>query len=281
MPAVRVAVVGSGTMGVGVAYVFAGAGADVEVVDARPELAEAGVEKVRALFSASVERGKATAAEAEAGAARVAPVGGIDAVADAPDLLVEAVPEDRELKREVLARAEGRHPGVLATNTSAISIEALAEALERPERFCGMHFFNPVWANPLVEVVVGPRTAPATVDQVLAAVAAIAKEPVVVRDAPGFATSRLGVALGLEAMRMLEDGVAEAADIDRAMELGYRHPMGPLRLTDLVGLDVRLSIAENLAQAYGPRFEPPAILRQLVAEGRLGKKTGAGFYDWG
>jgi 3-hydroxybutyryl-CoA dehydrogenase len=180
----------------------------------------------------------------------------------------------------VLAAAEPTDPRLLASNTSSIAIGELAGTLRAPERFLGLHFFNPVWAMPLLEIVVGEGTAPATTERAVAVAARLGKTPVVVRDLPGFATSRLGVALGLEAIRMLEDGVASAADIDKAMTLGYRHPMGPLELTDVVGLDVRLDIARTLQRAYGDRFAPPGLLSRMVAEGRLGRKSGEGFYRW-
>jgi 3-hydroxybutyryl-CoA dehydrogenase len=168
----------------------------------------------------------------------------------------------------------------IATNTSSLSIDELAMALERPERFCGLHFFNPVPASELVEIVVGSRTSPSLVTEAGAWVSALGKTPIVVRDSPGFASSRLGVALGLEAVRMVAEGVASAEDIDTAMTLGYKHAVGPLRLTDLVGLDVRLGIAEYLASKLGERFEAPALLREMVARGELGRKTGRGFYEW-
>src|SRR5690606_24970069 len=197
-------------------------------------------------------------------------------------LVIEAVPEDRELKGDALRRIEEvlDPDAVIATNTSSISIDALATGLSRPERFLGLHFFNPVPSSKLVEIVVGERTAAEVVDSARDWVTALRKTPVVVRDSPGFASSRLGVMLALEAIRMLEQGVAEAADIDAAMELGYRHPSGPLRTTDIVGLDVRLGIAEELARELGPRFEPPALLRRMVSEGKLGRKSGEGFYVW-
>ena len=197
-------------------------------------------------------------------------------------VVVEAIPEIPDAKRDLLAAAEKVVPptALLASNTSSLSITDLAGALERPERFLGMHFFNPVPLSALVELVVGEGTAPGAVDDARQWVARLGKESIEVRDAPGFATSRLGVALGLEAIRMVEEGVATPADIDKGMMLGYRHPMGPLRLTDLVGLDVRLAIAEHLAATLGPRFEPPALLRDKVANGELGKKSGRGFYDW-
>jgi 3-hydroxybutyryl-CoA dehydrogenase len=196
------------------------------------------------------------------------------------EIVIEAVPEQAALKQRVLRMAEEHEPTMLASNTSGISIDELAAGLRRPERFVGLHFFNPVPAMALVEVVVGSRTADATRQRALELVRRLDKEPVVVRDTPGFATSRLGVLLGLEAIRMVEQGVATAQDIDRAMELGYRHPVGPLRLSDIVGLDIRLDIARNLAASYGPRFEPPPLLERMVADGRLGMKSGRGFYEW-
>jgi 3-hydroxybutyryl-CoA dehydrogenase len=198
------------------------------------------------------------------------------------DLIIEAVPESFELKEELFAQADlfcGPET-ILASNTSSLSISKLAGTVERRDRFIGMHFFNPPHVMKLIEIVRGERTSDETVEQVREISEAMGKTAIVVRDTPGFATSRLGVAIGLEAMRMLEEGVASAEDIDRAMELGYNHPMGPLRLTDLVGLDVRLGIAEYLAATLGPRFEPPQLLRDLVAQGKLGKKTGEGFYRW-
>jgi 3-hydroxybutyryl-CoA dehydrogenase len=198
------------------------------------------------------------------------------------DLVIEAVPEDRALKQDALARAESvlGDEAALASNTSSISIDDLAHELRRPGRFLGLHFFNPVPASALVEIVIGAATDASLADEARAWVGAIGKTPVVVKDSPGFASSRLGVALGLEAIRMLEEEVASAEDIDAAMELGYRHPMGPLRTTDVVGLDVRLGIAEELHARLGERFAPPELLRRLVAEGHLGRKTGRGFYEW-
>jgi len=198
------------------------------------------------------------------------------------DLIIEAVPEDLDLKQNIFSQADlfcGEET-ILASNTSSIPIAQLAGSVERRDRFVGMHFFNPPHAMKLIEIVRGERTSDDTVAQVRAVAETMGKQPIVVNDSPGFATSRLGVAIGLEAIRMLEEGVASAEDIDRAMELGYNHPMGPLRLTDLVGLDVRLGIAEVLAATLGPRFEPAQLLRDMVAQGKLGKKTGEGFYRW-
>lgn len=275
-----VGVVGGGTMGVGIAYVFAAAGCTVTLVEPDRQRADAVVGTVRTQAAKAAERGKLDERAAAELPGRVRVIGATGDLPAELDLAVEAVPERLTLKRAVLAEMESRDPRLLASNTSGIGIGELAAALRRPERFLGLHFFNPVWSMPLVEIVRGRQTAADALATAEAAVELIGKQRIVVADAPGFATSRLGVAIGLEAMRMLEDGVASAEDIDRAMELGYKHPMGPLRLTDLVGLDVRLDIATNLAKSYGSRFEPPAILVDKVAKGELGRKTGKGFYDW-
>jgi len=271
-----IGVLGGGRMGAGIAHAFLLAGARVHVVERDAAAAAAARERVETALARSAERGTQIP-DADSLTIGV----GAEAFADA-GLVIEAVPEDRALKLDALARIEGavRDDAVVASNTSSISIDALAGSLARPERFLGLHFFNPVPASALVEVVTGARTDARVLDAARAWVGAIGKTAVVVRDAPGFASSRLGVALGLEAIRMLEDGVASAHDIDTAMELGYRHPMGPLRTTDIVGLDVRLGIAEELERAFGARFTPPALLRELVAQGHLGRKTGRGFYEW-
>lgn len=276
----RFVVIGAGTMGVGIAYVAAGAGYQVELVEVDPSRAEAAQRTLHGLWDKAVERGRMSAEEADACRARVTSLPDIAQVADGPDVIVEAVPERVDLKRHVLAAAEARRPGLLASNTSSISIGTLAESLAAPDRFLGLHFFNPVWAMALLEIVVRAGTSDATVAAARAVAERLGKDPIVVKDMPGFATSRLGVALGLEAIRMVEDGVASAEDIDKAMKLGYRHPMGPLELTDLVGLDVRLDIARTLAAAYGERFAPPRLLEEMVAAGKLGKKSGEGFYRW-
>ncbi|MCW2919799.1 MAG: NAD-binding 3-hydroxyacyl-CoA dehydrogenase [Actinomycetia bacterium] len=273
-------VVGGGTMGTGIAYVLALAGHAVTLVEPDGARADAALTAISEAAHKAAARGRLDAATADDLPARITTLPAIAAAPSRPDVAVEAVPERADLKREVLSAIEKLEPGLLATNTSGLPVTGLAGVLDRPDRFLGLHFFNPVWSMPLVEIVVGEHTAAETVDSARALVTAFGKESIVVRDVPGFATSRLGVAIGLEAMRMLEEGVAEAADIDKAMELGYRHPMGPLRLTDLVGLDVRLDIARHLEASLGPRFTPPGILVRLVEEGRLGKKTGHGFYDW-
>lgn len=276
----RIVVVGGGTMGAGIATVFARAGDAVELVDDGPEATAAAVAETRALVARTARKAGCSEDEVAEQAARVTGRTSLDQVEAAPALLVEAVPERLALKRRVLGTAEALGPRLLATNTSGISIATLAAGLTAPERLVGMHFFNPVPVMELVEVVVAPRTADAARELALAHVDRIGKAAIVVGDAPGFATSRLGLALGLEAIRMVEQGVAAPADIDRAMTLGYRHPIGPLRLTDLVGLDVRLDIARGLQDSYGDRFAPPDLLVEMVAAGRLGRKSGEGFYAW-
>lgn len=275
-----VGVVGGGTMGVGIAYVFAAAGCATTVVEPDDARAVALRAELGRAASDGVRRGKLDPAAAGALVGRIAVVPSTGALPGGLDLVVETVPERLELKHRVLAEAEARRPALLATNTSALPIGRLGEVLQHPDRFLGMHFFQPVWSIGLVELVRGQRTADDAVAAARDAVARIGKEAVVVRDVPGFATSRLDVAYALEAMRMVEDGVATPEDIDRAVVLAYRHPVGPLRLTDLVGLDVRLDIARNLTEAYGPRFAPPRILVDKVQAGELGRKAGVGFYRW-
>ena len=276
----RVGVIGGGTMGTGIAYVFAAAGCEVTLVEPEAGRAASAREAILARAEGAAERGKLDAAAAGRMLDLVRTVAAVEGLDPGLDLIVESVPERLELKRGVLAAAERREPVLLASNTSGLPITSLGEALRRPDRFLGLHFFNPVWTMPLIEIVHTDATADEQIDRARAAAQLVGKETIVVRDAPGFATSRLGIALGLEAIRMLEDGVAAAADIDRAMELGYRHPMGPLRLTDLVGLDVRLDIARNLTEAFGDRFAPPKLLIDKVAAGETGKKSGRGFYEW-
>ncbi len=274
----RAAVLGGGTMGAGIAQVLLEAGCEVVVVEADQTSAARAKSRI---IEGLTRRKDVTVEELKARTGRLGTTSDLSEPLGV-ELVVEAIPEIPDAKRDLLAAAEKVVPrsALLASNTSSLSITDLAGALERPERFLGMHFFNPVPLSALVELVVGDATTPAAVDDARQWVARLGKESIEVRDSPGFATSRLGVALGLEAIRMLEEGVASAADIDQGMVLGYRHPMGPLRLTDLVGLDVRLAIAEHLAATLGPRFEPPALLRDKVAAGELGKKTGRGFYEW-
>jgi len=276
----QVGVIGGGTMGLGVGYVFAAASCEVALVEPDATQAARAAETITRQAKRAEEKGKLDAAAAAAVPERVRMLGSAGELPTGLDLIVEAVPERLDLKRGVLADAQRREPAMLASNTSGLSIDALAEGLDRPDGFLGMHFFNPVWSMPLLEIVRGGATSDESVEAARAAGELIGKQTIVVRDVPGFATSRLGIAIGLEAIRMFEEGVASAEDIDRAMELGYRHPMGPLRLTDLVGLDVRLDIARHLAESHGPRFEPPQLLIDKVAAGETGKKSGKGFYVW-
>ena len=281
-PVETVAVLGAGTMGHGIAQVAAACGFKVVLRDISDELVSKGMRAIESNLAKGFERGKVTEEERERSLSNIRTTTRLEDTTGA-DLYVEAVPERLELKRETLRAVEGLNskPFIFATNTSSLSITEIAEGSRCPARVVGLHFFNPVHIMRLVEVVVGRATAPEVVEAVRAVAVRMKKEPIVVRDVPGFASSRLGVALGLEAMRMVEEGVADAKSIDTAMELGYNHPMGPLRLTDLVGLDVRLHIAEYLHDRLGTeRFSPPDILRRLVAEGKLGRKTGEGFYKW-
>lgn len=268
-----ITVIGGGTMGRGIAVTAlvhtSGVLTLVEsAAERHPEIASSVLDEVAA-------RGGDSAAE------RLTLVSDVS-LATAADLIVEAVPEIPALKAEVLRAAERRlsPDGILASNTSSLSITELAAQLQQPERFLGMHFFQPVPDTVLTELILHPLAAGATVVAAQRWTAELNRESISAADAPGFATSRLGLAIGLEAMRMAQEGVATPVDIDRGMQLGYQHGVGPLRMSDMVGLDVRLAIAEHLAATLGPRFDPPQILRDMVASGRLGRKSGQGFFDW-
>ncbi|WP_282851567.1 3-hydroxyacyl-CoA dehydrogenase family protein [Gulosibacter sediminis] len=275
----RVGVIGGGRMGAGIAHAFLINGADVVVLERDEAAAAAAHDRVVESVAKSIQRGFEL--DAEVTAARLRTAVDYSALADR-DLVVEAVFEDFAVKRDALRAAEAqlRADATLASNTSSISLDSLAAELKRPEQFLGLHFFNPVPASTLIEVVIASATSAALREAAPEWVRALGKTPVVVRDSPGFASSRLGVAIALEAIRMVEEGVASAEDIDAAMELGYKHPQGPLKTTDIVGLDVRLGIAEYLAEHLGERFAPPQLLRDKVARGELGRKSGRGFYDW-
>ena len=279
----RIAVIGAGTMGHGIAQVAAMAGLSVTLVDITEDALSAALARIRSNLDEGVRRGKVSESVREAALAKLSTDTNLANAVHGVDLVIEAVPERLELKKQVFSELERHAPAsaMLATNTSSLSITEIQTGVREAGRVLGLHFFNPVHINALVEVVRGERTDPDVVDAGVEFARRLGKEPIVVKDSPGFASSRLGVLLGLEAMRMLEEGVATAEAIDKAMEIGYRHPMGPLRLTDLVGLDVRLDIARYLHSTLGgDRFRPPAILERLVAEGHLGKKTGRGFYTW-
>lgn len=275
----KIAVIGAGTMGAGIATSCLAAGDDVVSVEASAEQTTAG----RALMQNSLERLAVKNDDLDVAEClnRLAQVDDIEGTVGC-DLVIEAIPEILEAKQTLFAALDDLHePGViLGTNTSSLSIDQIASKAASPDRIVGTHFFNPVPVSALVEVVVGSQTSDEAVDAAVGLSERLHKTPIVVKDSPGFASSRLGLVLGLEAIRMLEAGVASAQDIDQAMELGYRHPMGPLRLTDLVGLDVRLNIAQHLASELGDRFTPPQLLIDMVAEGKLGKKSGVGFYEW-
>lgn len=278
-----IAVIGAGTMGHGIAHVAAACGATVRLFDAIPGAAEAGAAKVKKNLDKGVELGKVAAEARDAALARLTAVSDLTEAVRGADCVIEAVPERIELKRELFAAVDAIAPAhaLLCTNTSSLPVAQIAAAVADGSRVVGMHFFNPVHVMKLVEVVKHAGSSEAAVADAVALAERMGKTPIVVADSPGFASSRLGLVIGLEAMRMFEQGVASAADIDTAMKLGYGHPMGPLELTDLVGLDVRLGIAEYLQEAIGPAFTPPQVLRDKVAAGHLGKKSGRGFYSWG
>ena len=281
----HVTVLGTGTMGQGIAQVCAQSGHTTRLYDAAEGRALAAVKGIGAQLEKLLGKGKITGDQRHQTMNRLSAADGPSGARDAcsgADIVIEAVPEDMTLKLDVLTPlldVLGPH-ALIGTNTSSLSITELGARLGVPERTVGLHFFNPPPVMELVEVVRGLSTSEATIARAVDFAKGLGKTPIVVRDVPGFATSRLGVILGAEAMRMLEMGVASAEDIDRGMELGYRHPMGPLKLTDLVGLDVRLAILDHLTKEIGDQFRPPAILRSMVRAGKLGKKTGEGFYRW-
>ena len=274
------AVVGAGTMGVGIAYVYAAAGWNVTVVEPDDTRSRAVQQTLSDVAQSGAKRGKLNAAQVEHvshGVRRVV------SAADLPtglDLVVETVPERLALKQQVLAQIDTRSPRIIASNTSSMSINELAGSVRDPSTFLGMHFFNPVWSLQMVELVRSEHTSPQTLALARQFAEATGKTTITVSDVPGFATSRLDLIASLEAMRMLQDGVASAEDIDRAMVIAYRHPIGPLRLSDIVGLDVRLDIARQLRSALGERYAPPQILEEMVARGELGQKSGKGFFEW-
>ncbi len=278
----QVLIIGAGVMGHGIAQVAAAAGYAVTLADLDAIRLESAVLAIKANLDKGVERGKVTAEDRAATLERIATSTDSDAASEEADIVIEAVSEDIGLKRKLFSRLgeRCRPDALLGTNTSSLPVTEIAAATRHPERVIGMHFFNPPHIVKLLEVVRAVQTSDEAIARTRAMGERMGREMIVVQDTPGFATSRLGLVIGLEAIRMLEAGVGTAEDIDRAMELGYRHPMGPLRLTDLVGLDTRLRIAEHLHAELGEQFRPPALLRQMVRAGRLGKKTGEGFYKW-
>lgn len=278
----HVCILGAGTMGHGIAQVVAMADHEVWLRDIDEDRVDTGIAEIDATLEEGVEREKVTPSQREATLARIEGTTDLETAAQDADIVIEAVPEDIDLKQEVLnGAADYAVPdAVLATNTSSLSVTAIADGLPKPGRVIGLHFFNPVHLMALVEVVVGERTTEETVSFAEEFIAGLGKTGVRVGDSPGFASSRLGIALGLEAMRMVQEGVADPSAIDQVMELGYNYPMGPIELGDVVGLDVRLDIASYLRQELGERFRPPQILKRKVRAGKLGQKTGEGFYLW-
>lgn len=275
----KIAVIGGGRMGSGIAHAYLLAGNEVFLVEANNNGLIAARDRIKKLIQTSIDRG------AEVLLSEVSKrLTFLTKIEDLPScrIAIEAVPEIPSLKNEVISKLDSilSKDAIIASNTSSISINELAKSLKFPERFVGMHFFNPVPASQLVEIVFGTKTKNSTTEIARESVVGINKTPIIVGDSPGFATSRLGLVIGLEAIRMVEEGVASAEDIDKGMVLGYKYPIGPLKLTDMVGLDVRLAIAEYLHSQLGDRFEPPALLRKMVAEGKLGQKSGEGFYKW-
>ena len=278
----RAAVIGAGTMGHGIAHVLSASGIETRLFDISEDAVAAGLAQVTANFEKGVARGKVTEDAKGQALSLLSGTTDMDAAIDGAGIVIEAVPERMDLKKKIFTDL-GAKLGpevVLATNTSSLSILEIAKAAASPERVVGMHFFNPVHIMKLVEVVRTELTSSAAAEMALDLARRMGKEPIDVRDAPGFASSRLGIAIGMEAIRMVQEKVASPEDIDKAMTLGYGFPMGPLKLTDLVGLDVRLAIADYLKVELGDRFDPPQLLRDMVERGELGKKSGQGFYAW-
>ena len=283
IPSPNITVLGAGQMGQGIAHISALAGFNTRLYDKDKSTLEAAMAAVEQTLSKGVELGKITNADRARAVAKLSPARTVEHGVEDAGLVIEAIPEDINLKKDLFRQVADSVPEetVLASNTSSLSITEIASGIPSPDRVVGMHFFNPPHIIKLLEVIRGEKSASEIVDWVCEIGRQMDREVVLISDSPGFASSRLGIVLGLEAIRMLEQGVASAADIDAAMVHGYRHPIGPLRLTDLVGLDVRLAIAQYLHEKLGSsQFEPPKLLQEMVRDGLLGKKSGKGFYCW-
>jgi len=283
MTITNIAVIGAGTMGHGIAHVAAGAGYKVALYDIQQDFVDRGLKNITANLDKGIEKGKTTPEQKAATLGNIRTTVDLSIAASGAQLVIEAIPEKIELKQDLYTKLEAicAKDTIFGSNTSSLSIAKLAGVTKRPDRFIGMHFFNPVHIMKLLELVIADKTSPETLAAAQAVGAKLGKDCIVVKDFPGFATSRLGVCLGLEAIRMVEQGVASPQDIDKALELGYAHPMGPLKLTDVVGLDVRLNIADYLHKELRSEvFKAPELMRKMVAENKLGKKSGQGFYKW-
>ncbi|MBX3475630.1 MAG: 3-hydroxyacyl-CoA dehydrogenase family protein [Planctomycetes bacterium] len=283
MTVTNIAVIGAGTMGHGIAHVAAGAGYKVALFDIQQDFVDRGLKNITQNLDKGIEKGKVTPEQKAATLGNIRTTVDLSTAAGGAQLVIEAIPEKIELKQDLYTRLEAicGKDTIFGSNTSSLSIAKLAGVTKRPDRFIGMHFFNPVHIMKLLELVVTDKTSPETLATAQAVGGKLGKDCIVVKDFPGFATSRLGVCLGLEAIRMVEQGVASPQDIDKALELGYAHPMGPLKLTDVVGLDVRLNIADYLHKELRSEvFKAPELMRKMVAENKLGKKSGQGFYKW-
>lgn len=278
----RIGIVGSGLMGRGIAQICASKGKTTMLYDIQKDVLEDALREIEGRYEREVQKGRMDRADKKKSLGNIHLTENLEELAEFADLIIEAAPEDAKIKKSIFQRiSKNNDSSILASNTSSISIDELANGIPNPSRVVGMHWFNPPPIMKLVEIVVGNATSSEVVERIKNLAIELGKEPIIVKDFPGFATSRLGVALGLEAIRMVEQGVASPEDIDKAMELGYRHPMGPLKLTDYIGLDTRLKIAEYLdEEGISPAFKVPDLLRRMVKDGKLGKKSGEGFYTW-
>jgi 3-hydroxybutyryl-CoA dehydrogenase len=278
----RIAVLGAGTMGHGIAHAAIAAGYDTRLYDVASAALDKGRAAIDAVISKGVELGKVSAGNAEVMRARLATTTDLGSAMDGADFVIEAAPERIDVKLALMMDIDRLAPphAVIATNTSALSITEMAGSIGRPSRVAGMHFFNPVHKMKLIEIVQALESAPETLQAIEEVARTMGKETVLVRESPGFITTRVNASIGNEAFYMLMEGVASARDIDKALKLGLNHPMGPFELGDLVGLDTRLSILEYLHRSMGEKYRPCPLLVQYVKAGRLGRKVGRGVYEY-